>query len=67
MTSSWSRREKAGAKEVGKINLVLGEMTGVVEQVRPVLLRFPEQGDGGGGGDAFFQGNPDHSPLPQLR
>jgi hydrogenase nickel incorporation protein HypA/HybF len=36
--------EKAGAKEVGKINLVIGEMTGVVEQCVQFYFGFISRG-----------------------
>ena len=36
--------EKAGAKEVGKINLVIGEMTGVVEDCVQFYFNFLSQG-----------------------
>ena len=36
--------EKAGAKEVGKINLVIGEMTGVVEQCVQFYFDFLSKG-----------------------
>ena len=35
---------KAGAKEVGKINLVIGEMTGVVEQCVQFYFSFLSRG-----------------------
>jgi len=36
--------EKAGAKEVGKINLIIGEMTGVVEECVQFYFNFLSQG-----------------------
>jgi len=36
--------EKAGAKEVGRINLVIGEMTGVVEECVKFYFDFLSQG-----------------------
>ena len=36
--------EKAGAREVGKINLVIGEMTGVVEQCVQFYFSFLSRG-----------------------
>jgi hydrogenase nickel incorporation protein HypA/HybF len=36
--------EKAGAKEVGKINLVIGKMTGVVEQCVQFYFGFLSRG-----------------------
>jgi hydrogenase nickel incorporation protein HypA/HybF len=36
--------EKAGAKEVGKINLVIGQMTGVVEDCVQFYFSFLSQG-----------------------
>ncbi|MFC2060152.1 hydrogenase maturation nickel metallochaperone HypA [Chloroflexota bacterium] len=36
--------EKAGAKKVGKINLVIGEMTGIVEESVQFYFNFLSQG-----------------------
>ena len=36
--------EKAGAKKVGKINLVIGEMTGVVDECVEFYLNFLSKG-----------------------
>ena len=46
--------EKAKAKEVGKINLVIGEMTGVVEQCVQFYFNLLSQGTIAAGAALYF-------------
>jgi len=47
--------KKAGAKEVGKINLVIGEMTGVVEQCVQFYFDFLSKGTSAEGAALSFK------------
>jgi len=47
--------EKAGAREVGKINLVIGEMTGVVEECVQFYFDFLSKGTTADGAALCFK------------
>jgi hydrogenase nickel incorporation protein HypA/HybF len=47
--------EKAGAKEVGKINLVIGEMTGVVDRAVQFYFDFLSRGTAAEGATLSFE------------
>ena len=47
--------EKAGAREVGRINLVIGEMTGIVEECVQFYFGFISRGTIAEGADLSFK------------
>jgi hydrogenase nickel incorporation protein HypA/HybF len=50
--------EKAGAKEVGRVNLVIGEMTGVVDRAVKFYFGFLSKGTMAEGATLSFKGVP---------